>query len=96
MLQWRQRPHHRHGVQAHGDDLAEEADDVFGVVRAVGVVGDAAASVGAHLVLVNHPFEGGHEGPNLERLGFVRKDGSGIHVAFASSASKTDGSPGRE
>jgi len=57
--QRRQTLHHRHRLQAHRDDLGEEADDVFGVVEAVRVVGDAAAFVGAHLVLVNHPFEGG-------------------------------------
>ena len=57
--QRRQTFHHLHRFQTHGDDLTEEAGDVFGVVGAVGVVGDAAAFVGAHLVLVNHPFEGG-------------------------------------
>ena len=59
MVQRRQSFHYLPRLQAHCDDLAEEADDVFGVVGAVGVVGDAAAFVGAHLVLVNHPFEGG-------------------------------------
>lgn len=46
------------GFEAYGDDLADEADDVFGVVFAVGVVDDAAALVGADLVLVDDPFEG--------------------------------------
>ena len=41
------------------DDLADEAEDVFGVVFAVGVVGYAAALVGGDLVLVDDPFEGG-------------------------------------
>jgi len=45
--------------QADGDDLGDQAYDVRGIVRAVGVVGDAAAFVGADLVLVNDPFEGG-------------------------------------
>jgi len=39
--------------------LADEADDVFGVVGAVGVAGDAAAFVGGHLVLIDDPIEGG-------------------------------------
>lgn len=41
------------------DDLADEAEDVLGIVVAVGVVGDAGALVGGELVLVNDPFEGG-------------------------------------
>ena len=40
------------------DDLADEAEDVFGVVFAVGVVGYAAALVGGDLVLVDDPVEG--------------------------------------
>jgi len=43
--------------QAHANDLADEAHDVFGVVGAVGVGADAAVLVFRHLVLVNHPFE---------------------------------------
>jgi len=46
------------GFQAHANDLAREAHDVFGVVGAVGVGADAAVLVFRHLVLVNHPFEG--------------------------------------
>ncbi len=34
------------GFEADADDLADEADDVLGVVRAVGVAVDAAALVG--------------------------------------------------
>jgi hypothetical protein len=41
------------------DDLADEADDVLGVVFAVGVVDDAGALVGRELVLVDDPFERG-------------------------------------
>jgi hypothetical protein len=36
IVQRRQRLHHLHRLQAHRDDLAEEADDVFGGVGAVG------------------------------------------------------------
>lgn len=46
------------GFEAHADDLADEADDVLRVVLAVGVGGDAAALVGADLVLIDDPFEG--------------------------------------
>src|SRR5437762_4681661 len=41
--------------EADADDLADEADDVFGVFRAVGIGGDAGAFVGADLVLVDDP-----------------------------------------
>jgi hypothetical protein len=41
------------------DDLANEAEDVLGVVFAVGVVDDAGAFVGGDLILVDYPFEGG-------------------------------------
>jgi hypothetical protein len=41
------------GFEAEADDLAEEADDVFGVVGAVGVESDAAAWVFGDLVLVD-------------------------------------------
>ena len=46
-----------YGFQAHADDLAHEAHDVFRVVGAVGIGADAAVLVFGHLVLVNHPFE---------------------------------------
>jgi hypothetical protein len=39
------------GFQGDGDDLADEAEDVFGVVGAVGVVDDAGAGVGGDAVL---------------------------------------------
>ena len=44
---------------ADAGDLAEEADDVFGIIRAVGVGADAGAFVFGDLVLVDDPFEGG-------------------------------------
>ena len=47
------------GFEGDGDDLADEAEDVFGVVGAVGVVDDAGAGVGGDAVLVDDPFEGG-------------------------------------
>lgn len=47
------------GFEAGGDDLLDEADDVFGVVGAVGVGGDVCLGVGLALVLVDDPFEGG-------------------------------------
>ena len=43
---------------ADADDLADEADDVFFIIRVVGVAGDSAAFVGADLVLVDDPIEG--------------------------------------
>jgi hypothetical protein len=46
------------GFEADGDDLADETDDVFGIVRAVGVVDDAGALVGGDAVLVYDRFEG--------------------------------------
>lgn len=46
-----------YGFDADSDDLADEADDVFGVVGVVGVARDAAAFVGADLVLVDDPIE---------------------------------------
>jgi len=47
------------GFEADADDLADEADDVFVVVFAVGVGLDAGAFVFADLVLVDDPLEGG-------------------------------------
>jgi hypothetical protein len=46
-------------VSRDGDDLAYEAEDVFGVVFAIGVVGDAGAGGGSDAVLVDNPLEGG-------------------------------------
>jgi len=50
-------------LQRDGDDLADEAEDVFGVVGAVGVVDDAGAGewrrLGTVLVVDWDPFEGG-------------------------------------
>ena len=57
-LQFWQRVDNCHRLQADGDDLADQADDVFAVVGAVGVVGDAAALVGRDLVLVDDPLQG--------------------------------------
>jgi len=47
------------GFDAHANDLPYEADNVFGIVGAVGVGGDAGAFVGGDLVLVDDSFEGG-------------------------------------
>ena len=44
-------------LDADADDLADEADDVFFVVGVIGVAGDAAALVGADLVLVDDAIE---------------------------------------
>lgn len=54
-----ERRHDAHRLDAHGDDLADEADDVLRVVGAVGIAGDAAAGVGGDAVLVEHPIERG-------------------------------------
>jgi len=45
--------------EADAGDLADEADDVLGVILAIGVGDDAGAFVGGDLVLVDDPFEGG-------------------------------------
>ena len=50
--------HEADGFKADGDDLADETDDVFGGVGAVGVVDDAGAGGGGDAVLVYYPFEG--------------------------------------
>jgi hypothetical protein len=47
------------GFEGDGDDLLDEAEDVGGVVGAVGIVDDAGAWVGGDAVLVDDPFEGG-------------------------------------
>lgn len=47
------------GFEGDGNDLADEAEDVLGVVFAVGVVDDARAGVRGDAVLVDDPFEGG-------------------------------------
>ena len=52
-----QRPDDFHGFQADGNNLSDEAHDVFSVVGAVGIVNDAAALVGRDLVLVDDPFQ---------------------------------------
>ena len=44
------------GFEGDGDDLADEAKDVFGVVGAVGVVDDAGAGVGGDAVLCWSPI----------------------------------------
>ena len=57
-------------VETDGDDLAWQAHDVLGVVVAVGVRRDAAAFVGADLVLADDPFQRekvGERGPSLAR-----------------------------
>lgn len=46
-----------HGFNAHADDLADEADDVFFVVGVVGVAGDDFIIVSLDLVLVDDPIE---------------------------------------
>jgi hypothetical protein len=46
-----------HSFEADGDDLPDEAHDIFGVVRAIGIVGDAAAFINHYLILIHDPFE---------------------------------------
>jgi len=48
-----------HGLEAEVDDLGDEADDVLGVVGAIGVACYAGAFVGGDLVLIDNPVEGG-------------------------------------
>ena len=55
----RQRVNDGHGFYADADDLAYQPHDVFGIVFAIGVGGDAATFAGGDLVLVDDPVEGG-------------------------------------
>jgi|SRR5579862_599718 len=55
----RKRIHNCHGFHTHTHNLPNEADDVVGVVFAVGVGFDAAAFVFGDLVLVDDPIDGG-------------------------------------
>ena len=47
-----------HRLHAHCYNLLDQANDVRWIVVAVGIVGDAAAFVGADLILVDNPIEG--------------------------------------
>lgn len=47
------------GFEADSDDLTDEAENIFAIVLAIWIIGDAAAFVGGDLVLVDDPFEGG-------------------------------------
>ena len=42
-----------------GHYLTNQPHDVLRIIRAVGIVGDAAAFVGADLILIDDPFERG-------------------------------------
>jgi hypothetical protein len=64
------------GFEADADDLAEEADGVFGVGGAVGVGADAGAGVFGDAVLVDHPFDGGAVAEAVF-VGFGRDAGEG-------------------
>ena len=55
--QLRQCPDDLHCLLADGDDLSDQAHDVFWVVGAVGIVGDATALVGRDLILVDDLFQ---------------------------------------
>ena len=57
LYQRRQGLHDAHGFEADGDDLLDEADDIFRLVQPVRVVGDAAPGIGRDLILVNHPLQ---------------------------------------
>lgn len=46
------------GFHADGDHLADEANDVFGIVLAVGIVDDAGTLVSGDAVLIDGPFKG--------------------------------------
>ena len=50
--------HDIHRLQADCDHLADEAHDVLRVIRAVRIVDNAAALVGADLVLIDDPVQG--------------------------------------
>src|SRR5581483_1232564 len=48
-----------HGFQADSDHLADQADDIFGIINSVRVIHNAATLVGADLILINDPFQSG-------------------------------------
>lgn len=54
----RQSGDNPHGFHADAHHLADEADDVFGIVGAVGIGANAAALVLADLILIDHPLQG--------------------------------------
>jgi hypothetical protein len=66
----------REGFEAEADDLGDEADDVFGVVGAVGVEADGAAGGFGDLVLIDHPIEGATVAEAIVE-GFRRNAGEG-------------------
>ena len=50
--------HDLHRLQADRGHLADQAHDVLRVIGAIGIVDDAAALVGADLVLIDNPVQG--------------------------------------
>jgi len=80
-LQRRQPLDHRHRFQADGNDLADAAHDILGIVEAVGVVGEAAAFEGVCPARVqlnwpaqwrSSPAKAGETAPSLNRLSWAR------------------------
>ena len=53
-------PDEADGFQGDGNDLADEAVDVLGIVGAVGVIDDAGAGVVGDSILVDYPIRGRH------------------------------------
>jgi hypothetical protein len=53
----RQRVHNLQRLNTHPNNLTHEPNDVFFIIRVVGVTDDAAAFIRADLVLVDDPVE---------------------------------------
>src|SRR5262249_10961589 len=56
---WRQCLHQSHRLYAHCHHPTNQPHDVLFVVGAIRVTGDAAALIGADLILVDHPLQRG-------------------------------------
>src|SRR5208282_3694430 len=63
-----------YGLQADGDHLSDQADDVLRIVGAIWIVGDAASFVGRDLILIDDPFECGAIAEAIV-VGFFRDSG---------------------
>ena len=56
LIYW-QRFNNPDRIDTNSDDTSDQAHDVFGVIRAVGVGANARALVFRYLVLINNPFK---------------------------------------
>ena len=53
----RQPLHDRDGFPTHSNHLADETHDVLWIILPIWVGSNSASLVGAHLILVDHPFQ---------------------------------------